>query len=76
MGKREKFPNSVEIKNALLVRKSIVAATKIRKGEIFSKKNLTTKRPGYGLSPMLWYKILGKKATKTYRIDELIEYEN
>ena len=59
-----------------MVRKSIVAATKIKEGEIFSKKNLTTKRPGNGLSPMLWYEILGKKATKNYEIDELIDNEN
>ena len=49
----------VQVKNIPIARKSIVAA-KIKKGEIFTVKNLTVKRPGTGLSPMMWDRILGK----------------
>ena len=75
LGIKEKVPNTIEIENALLVRKSVVAAKLIKKGDILTTKNITTKRPGYGLSPMLWHKIVGKKATKDYQLNELINYE-
>ena len=75
LGDEEKLPNSIELKNASLVRKSIIAAIPIKKGELFSIRNLTTKRPASGLSPMLWHKIIGKKSNKNYQTDELINYE-
>lgn len=53
-------------------RKSIVALRNIKKGDIFSKFNLTTKRPGDGLSPIYWRRILGSKAKKNYKEDEKI----
>ena len=53
-------------KNINIVRKSIVAKTNIAKGEIFSYENLTTKRPGNGLSPMKIDNIIGKKAKKFF----------
>ena len=62
----------VKKKNIKIVRKSIVAKTKIKKGERLSKKNITIKRPGTGMSPMKWEKILGTKAIKNYNIDDLI----
>ena len=58
--------------NAELVRKSIVAKNNIQKGEVFSENNLTTKRPGTGISPMQWNDLLGRSATKDYKKDELI----
>ena len=61
-----------ELKNKIVVRKSLVAIKKIRKGEIFSKKNIFAKRPATGLSPMNYYKIIGKKSKKNYDIDDLI----
>ena len=53
-------------------RKSIVASKDIKKGDIFTKFNLTTKRPGDGLSPIFWHKTLGLKAKKNYKEDEKI----
>jgi N,N'-diacetyllegionaminate synthase len=67
-----KEPSFSEIKNIEVARKSIVAKIGIRSGEIFTEQNLTTKRPGNGISPMLWENIIGKKATKDYRPNELI----
>ena len=32
---------------------------KIKKGELFTEKNITTKRPALGISPMDWNKVLG-----------------
>lgn len=72
LGTGIKKPSPSEIKNIPIARKSIVAAKKIKKGEIFTSKNLTVKRPGTGLSPMMWDKILGKKSRKNYIEDQLI----
>jgi N,N'-diacetyllegionaminate synthase len=70
-GNKEASPS--EIANKAVARKSIVAARKITKGEIFTEENLTTKRPGNGISPMKWYTVLGKKAERDFEEDELIE---
>ena len=61
-----------EKKNIEAVRKSIVASRNIKKGEIFQNQNITTKRPGNGLSPMYWREVIGKTAKKDYQKDERI----
>ena len=58
--------------NLPIVRKSIVAACRIEKGELFTEENLTVKRPGNGISPMKWDEIIGKVSDKTYEVDEEI----
>ena len=58
--------------NLSIVRKSIVASCRIEKGELFTEKNLTVKRPGNGISPMKWDEIIGKVSDKTYEVDEVI----
>ena len=67
-----KKPSKSEIQNIKIVRKSIVAKTTIKKGDILNKNNLAVKRPGRGMSPMRWDEVLGSKATKDYKEDELI----
>ena len=74
LGNGIKIPTQNEMENSVLVRKSIVAATNISKGEIFSKNNLTIKRPGNGISPMEWDNLIGKKASYDFEIDELIKW--
>ena len=72
LGEGQKKPSKSELKNINLVRKSIVANKKIKKGEILNEINISTKRPGYGISPMKWDKIIGTKAKKNYNEDDLI----
>ena len=62
-----------ESTNLALIRKSIVAKTVIQKGEEFTLENLTTKRPAFGISPMKWDDLIGRRATKSYSPDELID---
>jgi N,N'-diacetyllegionaminate synthase len=62
-----------EVKNKPIVRKSLVASRTITAGEVFSVENLTTKRPGTGISPMRWDEFMGRKATRNFTEDELIE---
>ena len=62
-----------ELENLSLVRRSIVANSSIRKGEIFSELNLAAKRPGTGISPMHWGRIIGSRAIRDFHVDELID---
>lgn len=73
LGNGEKKPSEIELKNRLVARKSIVARTDIKAGDVFTEENLTTKRPGSGLSPMLWNSVIGQKAKRDFTEDELIE---
>lgn len=68
-----KEPSKSEIKNIAIARKSIVAMKDIAKGDFFTLDNITTKRPGTGISPMKWDEVLGKTATKDFFEDDLIE---
>lgn len=72
MGDGVKKPSQSETKNIPIVRKSIVAKNPIKKDEVFSENNLDIKRPGTGLSPMIWDKIIGTRSIKDFDIDELI----
>ena len=73
LGVTIKQPSPSEIKNKSIARKSIVAARRIRKGELFTEENLAVKRPGTGISPMRWNELLGKAATRDFDEDELID---
>ena len=73
LGTGEKIPTASELPNKVVARKSIVAAVSIKKGEILTAENLTTKRPGNGISPMKWHDVLGMKAVRDFEEDELIE---
>lgn len=73
LGDGVKRPSASEKHNINATRKSIIAARSISRGEIFDKNNITTKRPGTGLSPMLWDEVLGCTARRDYSKDEFIE---
>jgi N,N'-diacetyllegionaminate synthase len=73
LGSSSKIPSKSEMKNISVVRKSIIASRAINSGEILSEDNLTTKRPGTGISPMRWNEIIGTTAIRDFDEDELIE---
>ncbi len=73
IGDGVKQPSQAEKKNIAIARKSIVAACDIKKGEVFTENNLTTKRPGNGISPMQWNNVLDKVAKRDFSEDEIIE---
>ena len=73
IGNGIKRPSPSEMENRTIVRKSIVASRDIKKGKAFSEENITTKRPGTGINPMLWNNIIGRKAMKSYRENDPIE---
>lgn len=73
LGDGRKHVTASEAPNKPVARKSIVAAKPIRVGEAFTADNLTTKRPGDGISPMRWYEVLGQTAKRDFAEDEKIE---
>jgi N,N'-diacetyllegionaminate synthase len=72
LGDGVKLPSTSEIVNIPVARKSIVAQMFIKKGDVFSEKNLTVKRPGIGISPMQWDNLIGQTATRDFQPDDLI----
>lgn len=72
LGNSIKKPSKSEIPNMQIARKSIVAKSDIKEGEILTEENLTIKRPGNGISPMRWDEIVGTVASRDYQEDELI----
>lgn len=73
LGDGHKIPSDSEKQNINIVRKSIVTKRDIVQGEILTEENLTTKRPGNGVSPMKWQEVLGTKAVHDFKKDEQIE---
>ena len=73
IGSGDKVASFSESANKSVARKSIVASRDIKRGEVLSENNLTTKRPGSGISPMKWYEVLGNTAKRDFKEDELIE---
>ncbi len=73
LGSAAKKPTESELKNLPIVRKSIVAARNITRGEILDESNITAKRPGTGISPMRWHQVIGRAAERNYIKDELID---
>jgi N,N'-diacetyllegionaminate synthase len=73
LGDGIKRPQSSEFANMAVARKSLVASERIQEGEAFTSMNISAKRPGSGLSPMLWDEVLGQKATREYAPNEMIE---
>lgn len=72
LGSPDKHVTPSELPNIAVARKSIVAACPIKKGELLTAQNITIKRPGMGLSPMLWDSVIGAVATQDFDTDQLI----
>lgn len=75
LGDGQKHVSNSERKNIAIARKSIIAARDIKRGETLTEENLTTKRPGNGISPMRWNEVIGTKAIRGFKEDELIEIQ-
>ena len=73
LGNKNKKVLKCEKLTRRLARRSIVAKKNIYKGEKFNSDNIAPKRPGGGISPVNYFKILGKKAKKNFTIDEKIK---
>ncbi|MBU0675962.1 MAG: N-acetylneuraminate synthase [Proteobacteria bacterium] len=73
LGSGVKEPSVCEMSNLVVARRSLVASCDIERDEIFTRNNVTSKRPGIGISPMLYWDVLGRKAPHNFSQDEAIE---
>jgi N-acetylneuraminate synthase len=73
LGSPRKQPAPSEMANAVVARKSLVAARSIRAGELFSTDNLTVKRPDTGISPLRYWDLLGRPSARDYVADDVVE---
>jgi N-acetylneuraminate synthase len=73
LGRPLKIPAASEVKNMAIARKSLVAACSLKKGEIFTAENVAIKRPGQGMSPMRYWDVIGRAASRDYQADEALE---
>lgn len=73
LGRRDKAPAPAERENLAVARKSLVAAQAVAPGAALTSANMTVKRPGSGLSPFLYWELLGRPATRGYAPDELLD---
>ena len=62
MGKNYFFRNKSE-NHSLQFRRSIYAVCDIKKGEKFNKSNIRVIRPGFGIAPLYFEKLINKKST-------------
>lgn len=75
LGSAHKGPSAVEWGNRDIARRSLVAARDVSAGERWTTENLTSKRPGGGMSPLRYWEMLGKQAARDYRADEMLAPE-
>lgn len=73
LGDGVKRPSQSELRNIPNARKSLVASRAIEAGEHYTVDNISTKRPGTGISPMRWDEVIGRLAPRDFSKDELIE---
>ena len=75
LGSARKEPTEIEKENAVCMRRSIVAKRMVKEGSTISEEDITFKRPSTGLSPKYYYKLIGRKALKDIRADEILTQE-
>jgi N-acetylneuraminate synthase len=73
LGNGIKGPMPSELKNRAVARKSLVASQSIKAGEVFTHENLMAKRPGNGISPMQYWKLLGSTSNRSFIEEEEIQ---
>jgi N,N'-diacetyllegionaminate synthase len=76
LGKFKKVISAEEISNAMAVRKSCVATKTINVGERIKKNNICFKRPGTGISPLNFKKLINKKAKKIILEDKVFKFKD
>lgn len=73
LGDGIKRSTASETRNRDVMRKSLVASQPIVAGQAFSPENIAVKRPGIGISPMRWDEVIGRRASRDFAVDDLIE---
>lgn len=69
-GNGRKFPSQSEMNNKSKIRKKVVAATNIEKGEIITEEKIKIIRSEKGDSPVSYWTLIGTKAKKNIAIGD------
>lgn len=72
LGDGVKRPVASELVNLEPVRKSLVAAIPVRKGEVFTEQHLAVMRPGTGMSPSKYWNLIGTTASQDYETGDFL----
>jgi sialic acid synthase SpsE len=72
LGSGQKKPSGSELKNREIARKSIHIKNARSQGHILTENDLIMKRPGNGISPMVWRSIIGKSLRVDVQDDHLL----
>jgi len=72
MGNGRKEPTVSERENRKIVRKSLVAAMPIKKGDLLTDTNVAIRRPGNGIPPTRWDEVINTNAAKDYQTGDLL----
>ena len=73
LGCYDKKPSISELKNIGIARKSLYAATNIKKGQVIKEDDIKACRPAKYLSPMYYWEILGTVSKKEYKTNDPFE---
>jgi sialic acid synthase SpsE len=75
LGTGVKRPTPTEQAMRLETRKSVIARADIEKGEAITREKIIVKRPGTGIPPKLAHLVLGRRAARTIKADEVISWD-
>ncbi|MEW6387249.1 MAG: N-acetylneuraminate synthase family protein [Thermodesulfobacteriota bacterium] len=73
-GETHKAPLPSEDLARLNARRSIVLNRKVTKGTALAEDMLACKRPGFGISPIYWDEVIGKKTTRNLPEDTILQW--
>ncbi|NTW26585.1 MAG: N-acetylneuraminate synthase, partial [Lentimicrobium sp.] len=76
LGDGIKKPSASELKNMNIARRSIHLSGSLPAGHLITEKDLTMKRPGNGISPMMMEQLIGKRLNKNLEKDTLLTWED
>lgn len=75
-GQEQKAPLSSENPARENARRSIVLKKAIKKGEPLTEELITCKRPAFGISPVHWDEVIGKKAGSDFPEDHILHWQD
>jgi len=76
LGDGKKNPQPSELQNIQHARRSIIALVDIKKGDKLTYSNIAIKRPGIGITPLNFHKIIGASAKRNIKIDQPIKWSD
>ena len=75
-GETDKKPLENETAARANARRSIVLVRAVRRGEVLGEDDLICKRPGVGISPLEWDRVLGSRAAADLEEDHILSWDD